>query len=288
MTRTSCGFSVSLVVCLAFPIAGRADVAGAPQAPEARAGADTTRDDPFVRSAWAQRLRDSWGADQKFFIGLSDPDNNGTGRDSVAPNGAGAVTSGANSLSVPIGHEERVLEQGRVLRFNSLGLEWARRLDPRHQVSVGAQYGDLAYEVSNGFNASSVLASLGWAGDYGANRSHVGTSVFLGEDTIGEQAYKHLGRRYFGLAVDGSVSLFRYHTPFVSLKLQWSDYDENDPTFLVNRSDDYSRVSAGWDWQVLPNWRLRAEADRTTNTSNLSPYEYDRNRLFFSTQFDFR
>jgi long-subunit fatty acid transport protein len=52
--------------------------------------------------------------------------------------------------------------------------------------------------------------------------------------------------------------------------------------------EDRSQISAGWKWQVQPNWSVHAEASYGLNGANLDPNSPDRSRIFFGTRFDFR
>lgn len=289
MTRTKAQLSL-FTVWLVLPLSGGAvEPAPPPVTASANIKADL-RSEELARLASGSWLGENWGADRKWFTAASpinDPDGEvalHSGFFGLAP----GTNRGEGLIAVPVIQEERVVDRGRLLRLNTLGLDLAHRLDSRNRFSIGARYRDYSYETTNGFNANSLLASVGWAGEYGPRGSRVGTSFFLGEESVGENVYKYLGRRYFGFAVDGSVSLFRDHNPFVSLKLQWSDYDESDQVRPLNRNDDYSRLAAGWDWSVTSGWHLRAEADHTTNTSTVSSYGYEHNRLFFGTRLDFR
>lgn len=175
------------------------------------------------------------------------------------------------------------------LTVTSLGVAWRHQLAAQQQLNVSAQYDDLAYDTEQARTASGYSAALGWRGaSAGSGRARIGGSVFLGEESVDQTARKYFGRRYFGVSADGSYVLFKDHSPFVSLRLQRSDYDEEDPSYLARRSEDYSQFAAGWNWQVQPSWHIRAQAEYALNKSNLSLYQYDANRLFFTTRFDFR
>lgn len=175
------------------------------------------------------------------------------------------------------------------LTVTSLGVAWRHQIAARQQLKASAQYDDLAYDTEQPRTASGYSAALDWRGAYAdAGRARIGGNVFLGEETVDQDARKYFGRRYFGVSADGSYALFKDHSPFVSLRLQRVDYDDDDPGYLARRSEEYSQFAAGWNWQVHPSWHIRAQAEYALNKSNLSLYEYDANRLFFSTRFDFR
>lgn len=253
-----------------------------------------SRDDSFARLTFGGQVLKPWGVHTFGFFGLSGYENKNFNESefdtsSLGVVGGGGFDWGRNRLSVPLGYRQIWVDHSDYLRLSTLGVEWRRQLDEQNLLNAAAQYGDYEYEAANARTAAGYSATLGWSGLYtGESRPRVGGSVFLGEEAVDQAALKYFGRRYYGVTADGSFSPYKDHSPYVSFKLQRSDYDDDDPIYLTARSEDYSRLAAGWNWQVQPNWRLRAEADYTLNKSNLSLYEYDSNRLFFSTRFDFR
>jgi len=196
---------------------------------------------------------------------------------------------GADRFSVPLAHRQGWDEQGDYLSLNSVALEWQRPLGVHHLLNAGAHFGSYEYDLRNARSANALQASVGWTGVYGGDtRPQFGGTLYLGDEDVEETELGYFGRRYYGLTLDGAFTPYRGHSPFLSLRFQWSDYDEPDPTYNAARKEDYSRLGAGWDWQVSSHWRMRAQADYSINSSNLSPYEFDRSRLFFSTRYDFR
>lgn len=188
----------------------------------------------------------------------------------------------------PFGREGFAPERAAV---TSLGIAWRLPLAAHERLRFSAQYDDVSNAHTFTHTASNYFAAVDWRGAYtAARRAHIGGSVYVGE----ESAEHEFGRRYFGLSADGSYALSHEHSPFLSLRLQRSDYADssvpgaNAVPVLRGGSEELSRVAAGWDWQVYPSWHIRAQAEYALNKSNLSLYEYGANRLFFTTRFDFR
>lgn len=253
-----------------------------------------SRDDSFAHLAFGGQIHKPWGVNKFGFVGLSGYENKNFNESefdtsSMSLVGGGGFDWGSNRFSIPLGYRQIWVDHSDYLRLSTLGVEWRGQLDETNLLNAAAQYGDYEYEAVNARTAAGYSATFGWSGLYaGESRPRVGGSVFVGEEAVDQAALKYFGRRYYGVTADGSFSPYKDHSPYVSLKLQRSDYDDDDPIYLTPRNEDYSRLAAGWSWQVQPNWRLRAEADYTLNKSNLSLYEFDSNRLFFSTRFDFR
>ena len=196
---------------------------------------------------------------------------------------------GDDRFSLPVAHRQGWDEQGDYLSLNSVALEWRRPLGMHHLLNAGAHFGSYDYELRNARSANALQASVGWTGVYGGDtRPQFGGTLYLGDEDVEETDLGYFGRRYYGLTLDGAFTPYRGHSPFMSLRVQWSDYDQPDPAYRAARKEDYSRLGAGWDWQVSSQWRMRAQADYSINSSNLTPYEFDRSRLFFSTRYDFR
>jgi hypothetical protein len=199
------------------------------------------------------------------------------------------VDWGQDRFTLPVFHQELRSEGERALKYAAFGVAWSRRLDSSNLVSLTAQHGDYAYLEQAARDTNNSLAAFAWSGELsGASHPRLSSSIFLGDESAKDETYRSLGRRYYGVTLDGRFTPYRNHTPYASLRLQRSDYLSEDPLSLLARREDYSRLAAGWDWQVRPNWGLRAEANYSLNNSNVESYGYDHTRVLFSTRFDFR
>lgn len=201
------------------------------------------------------------------------------------------VDWGQDRFALPLYHQEFRYERERAFKYDALGVEWSRRLNSQNLVTLSAQYGDYAYAYADqplGDTTNSV-AAFAWSSDlHGESHPRVSSSIYLGDETAKDDTYRSLGRRYYGVTLDGRFTPYPKHTPYASLRLQRSDYLMENSLLLAPRREDFSRLAAGWDWQVRPNWGLRAEANYSLNNSNVELFGYDRARVFFTTRFDFR
>ena len=199
------------------------------------------------------------------------------------------VDWGRDRFTLPVYHQELRTEREQALKYDAFGLAWSRRLDSDSLVCVTAQYGDYAYLDQTPRDTTNSVAALAWSREItGTSGLRLSSSIFLGGENAKAEAYRSLGRRYYGVTLDGRFTAYRNHTPYASLRLQRSDYLNEYPLTAIARREDYSRLAAGWDWQVQPNWGLRAEANYSLNNSNVDAYGYDHARVLFSTRFDFR
>lgn len=198
------------------------------------------------------------------------------------------IKLGAGSLKLPVTHREYLDDQQRVHHFNALGVEWEQELLPGHRLALSAERGGHMAQGEAGLDTSRTRASVRVSSALPAlSGAQLSGTVFLGGETPKDEVYKHLGRRFYGFSLEGRFTAFRHHSPYTSLQMQRSDYDTDMAAVAGPRWEDYSRLAAGWDWQIMPNWGLRAEANYSLNTSNERAYEYDRSELFFSTRFNF-
>lgn len=178
-------------------------------------------------------------------------------------------------------------------RVNMFGVAWQHRLNALNTFAVSAEYGEGTavypspqdtYDTRAAFSWTSVLPS--------AVKPSITGSVFFGDEMAREEMYRHLGRRYYGFTVGGSLTLFQSHTPYVSFKLQRSLYDTAYETLLnFPRSGGRSLLSAGWKWQIQRDFSLQAEASYGLGegySSSLDPYSLERSRILFGTRFDFK
>lgn len=168
-----------------------------------------------------------------------------------------------------------------------LALNWQHRLNEDNTFMLSAGYGDDVYLEETPYDSVSTMASLAWTRQW-AGRMQLTGSLFVGDEDARDEVFQHLERRYFGFTLGGRLKLFEKHSPFVSFKMLRSDYDNDVTADPLAASTEYSRVTAGWDWRVRPNWRLSAGADYTLENFSLDLERYDRSRIFFNTRFDFR
>lgn len=184
-------------------------------------------------------------------------------------------------------------------RQNLLGVTWQHRVNARDRFAVSAEFGESALTNLSAPTASSpdavdTRAVFSWTTQWDvARRPSITGSVYLGGESARDESYRHLGRRYFGLAVGGQLTLYQAHTPYVSFRMQRSAYGAAEEPALATqlRAEDQSQVAAGWRWQVQRDFSLQAEASYGLGgpglQSVLNP-ERDSARVLFGTRFDFR
>lgn len=177
-------------------------------------------------------------------------------------------------------------------RVNVFGLSWQHRLSTINSFAISAEYGEGTAVSPLPLDTLDTRAAFSWTSRLPiAVKPSVTGSVFLGDEMAREEIYRHLGRKYYGFAIGGSLTLFESHTPYVSFKMQRSVYDTTDETLFVSpRSGDRSLLSAGWKWQVQRDLSLQAEASYGLGEapSSLDPYSLERSRVLFGTRFGFK
>lgn len=173
-------------------------------------------------------------------------------------------------------------------RPRALGIAWQHRLDPLNEFVLSAGYGGgtplfAASELTD-TRATAALTSR-WRSAY---RPRVTGSVFVGGESATPEAYRSLGRRYYGLAIGGELTLFRAHTPYVSFQMQRATSAGEDPLATAGIDDDRSQIAAGWKWQAQRHLSLQAEASVGYSGKRLRWQDPERSRVFFGTRYDFK
>ncbi|BAV32684.1 hypothetical protein SCL_0362 [Sulfuricaulis limicola] len=185
------------------------------------------------------------------------------------------------------------LEDSSPGRVNVFGVAWQHRLNAMNTFAVSAEYGEGAAVYPQSLDTLDTRAAFSWTSVLpSAVRPSVTGSVFLGDEMAREEIYRHLGRRYYGFTVGGSLTLFQSHTPYVSFRMQRSVYETSEDSLLVApRTGDRSLLSAGWKWQAGRDLSLQAEASYglgEASSSSLDPYSLERSRILFGTRFGFK
>lgn len=194
---------------------------------------------------------------------------------------------GNNRFSVPLRQETWNLDARRSLLVNALAIEWQHSMDAANLLTVSARYGDSLSNDQELPNVSGRTATLSWNSLLGGE-SRVSGRLYVGnEDAL---AGANSERRYFGMHVEGHYGLWRDHTPFASLRWQRNQYELDNAALngSLLRQDSFSRLAAGWNWQVTPGWDMRAEANYRLSDDSVEAADFDRTQLYFSTRYGFR
>lgn len=176
-------------------------------------------------------------------------------------------------------------------RINAFGVNWQHHVDPWNSFAVSAEYGEGTALSPLPLDTLDTRAAFSWTSHLPSTvKPSITGSVFLGDEMGREDIYRHLGRRYYGFTIGGSLTLFQSQTPYVSFKMQKSLYDTPDEQLFVSpRSSDRSLLSAGWKWQVQRDFSLQAEATYGLGSApGLDPNNLEHSRVLFGSRFDFK
>lgn len=195
---------------------------------------------------------------------------------------------GEETFSIPILHRNSLFHDGRSDELNALGLKWRHQFEGLGSLTLATHYGkgaSTSNTASLRADTANTLTSVSWTSDIGNTGSAVTGSLFYGNEQQENSAAQDPTRRVYGLAVGGQWAVSQRHLPYVALR-----YQAGDPANGLTPTDleDYTRISAGWNWRVNPNWNVRAEANFTYNQPTWDLFNVSQTRILFSTRFDMR
>lgn len=197
---------------------------------------------------------------------------------------------GAGTFSVPFQAEERQLDANRSMYSRALSIQW-QHVDAENRYTVSAQRANAKTSEVDPATASGQAASVAWRRMLNPD-TQVTSRLFLGDEESRERLTGQFGRRFYGMELEGRYSLWQRHAPFASFRWQHSDYDTYDSLPSLgnggHRQERQSRFAAGWAWQALPNWDLKAQANLRLREDSFDPADNDRSQFYFSTQYGFR
>ncbi len=191
---------------------------------------------------------------------------------------------GEETISVPIYYRRAQIGADNQQSFDGFGIKWRHRFENIGSLTVMARYGkDESSFTESSLEAANRLASVSWTS--GFRKSGVTGSLYVGDEQIREIEAADSARTIYGFAVGGHWLLGGNHTPYVSLR-----YQNTDQVMISGLTDydKFTRISAGWNWQVKSNWRIRAEANFTYDEPRWDLFDVDRTRIQFSTRFDIK
>jgi tetratricopeptide (TPR) repeat protein len=107
-------------------------------------------------------------------------------------------------------------------------------------------------------------------------------SVYVSRDVRGEDTFEHLDYDSYGLkaSLDKQLS----HALKLTLGIDYivSDHDQQDPTFLRNRSDKRMRLHSKLSWTLAQATTLSAAYQNTQSDSNIALHDIDKNVFFIN------
>ena len=195
------------------------------------------------------------------------------------------VSLGDESISVPLSYRRTQYQNGDSQKLDSFGIKWRHRFEGVGSLTVLARKGKGEYQFGDDLSqdAANTLATVSWTS--GFEHSGVTGSLYVGDERVIDTETIEAQRRVYGFAVGGHWNLGSEHTPYVSLRYQTSDQPF---TSGLTDYDRYTRISAGWNWQVRSNWQVRAEANFTYDEPRWNLLNADRTRIQFSTRYDIK
>lgn len=203
-----------------------------------------------------------------------------------------------NTFYFPVYKQESMFNRQSYTQLDAWGVKWQHDLSKASSFSLAASHSDNIYVDEDLQNTTSNMATLSWTSRFtGYRQSSLTGSVFLGDEVAAEESDDMFERKYYGFSLGGQMTLFQTHTPYLKLKLQKSRYEQDENVDSLNtleqsdnaipEPDYYSRLSAGWRWDVQGNWSVNAEANYSSNEKELN-WNFNESKIFFGTRYDFR
>jgi hypothetical protein len=197
---------------------------------------------------------------------------------------------GNNRFTVPLQQETWRLDSRRSLLINALTIEWQHSLNASNFLTLSARHGGSLYSDAASPGGSGTAATFSWNTLFGGESRVIGR-IYAGDEDAKERSNGSTDHRYYGLLVEGRYGVWRDHAPFASLKWQRSNAETPGSSGTANsllRGESFSRLGAGWNWQVSPSWDVRAEANYRLADDSADVIESDRTQLYFSSSYGFR
>lgn len=168
--------------------------------------------------------------------------------------------------------------------------QWQYTPNEANQFTVFGQFSLVRYPEQRVRDVNRYTAGVGWGHAFADTkyRPVIFTSVFGGyEDEKSESAGSHFSRVLVGVRGGGQITVHDGGTVFASLTYQYSDYQEDDPTFLERREDDFIDANIGYRYQYDENWSLSPTIRFNNNDSNIVTSDFDRFSFMLTVRNDF-
>ena len=171
---------------------------------------------------------------------------------------------------------------------DALAAEGFKALGPDDQLAASAQAGRIRYlpEDLRIFDSDFVTLGLGVS-----HRTDGSSTLAIGISAGGEHdvgGNPDGSKRQLGLRASADVPLQPRWGAGISLSLQQTDYDRENPAFLVERRDRRRDVELTLQYILEEALSLRFGATWTAQRSNVPIYEFDRRELWIMLRREFR
>ena len=164
-------------------------------------------------------------------------------------------------------------------RANGAVAQWQHNYSQYSQVSLFAQFADLAYPYPDQSirDATRTIGGIAFGHGWDApSRPVVFGSLYAGDEKAKDSRYKEFGHKPIGVRLGGQMSLGAATTLFGLLSYEDRVYEAEDTSFLVTRHDKMTDLRLGLDYAFRPAWHLVPQLSYTNNDSNIELDKYDR------------
>lgn len=170
------------------------------------------------------------------------------------------------------------LGNDRYRQVTTLGGDWRRQIDQRHQLTVFAQTSEIRYvrPSTSGNNNHLYLAGASWVRQPAVQGNMLlSASAFAGreqEDLERTDGSKNI----LGLRGALMIGLSPEVDAYGGLTFQYGSYSRTNLLYQEKRKDQQYDLSLGLNWRFAAGWSLRPQLNWTRNNSNTSVNAYDR------------
>lgn len=206
-------------------------------------------------------------------------------------------TIGRERISMPLYYAASETASGVGREFGGFGLKWQHDFGHIGSLSVSAGYGHAAGDGVAGLfggdqaiAGTGTMASVSWATSLDNKGTGVVGSIYVANEQSLQRFITGLATldmgtgSVYGFAVGGQWAVTPEHLPYIAFHYRMSDPVPN----MYGFADPAVQLSAGWNWQVSSQWRVRAEADFGYAQPTINLFDTTRTRILFSTRFDLR
>ena len=182
------------------------------------------------------------------------------------------------------------VDNDRYRTSESLSGQWQHALTEADNVSVFGQLAQLRFHPTSQSvrDVFSKTVGVAWAHDFSSVApATVYANVYVGQEDPRENL-PQLDQTFFGTRIGGAYGLRSDLDLTASVGYRRSEYDGEEPLFLVRRTDDLFNAALGLEYRPAKQWTIRPIASYATNSSNVPINEYERWSVMGTVRFEYR
>lgn len=191
-------------------------------------------------------------------------------------------------FTLPLYYQKYLVGHNAYLDRLAVSADWQYLYSSDAELGASLSYGANKFDYLQERDVDNVALIIGWKKHMKDELNpRLGVNLQFGTDTAKDNLYDQYGRNYTQIDLEGSLTIWRDHVPYINATYRTSTYNAEDPLYNETRQDTFAYFEFGWRWYFIDSTFARLGYSYTKNSSNLELYKFDRTQYFLGVQYNY-